>query len=51
MFSEYTALGRDAPRGWETKTRDVDLGRERVEEGGGVEITHGVFKFQVCIRN
>jgi len=38
------ALGRDA----------VDLGRERVGEGGGgvgVEITHGVFKLQVCIGN
>jgi len=29
------ALGRDAPRGCETKTRAVDLGRERVGEGGG----------------
>jgi len=37
IFSEST------PRGCETKTRAVDLGRERV--GEGVEITHGVFKF------
>jgi len=29
------ALGRDAPRGCETKRRAVDLGRERVGEGGG----------------
>jgi len=28
-------LGRDAPRRCETKTRAVDLGRERVGEGGG----------------